>query len=49
MAGIQRRKGPHVIDYLGLLQPLADRLKFFVEENVLPRNANIVIFVLLIL
>ena len=46
MAGIQRRKGPNVIGYLGSLQPLADGLECFVKEIVLPTNANIVIFVL---
>ena len=35
-----------VTGYLGLLQPLADGLDFFVKETVLPTNANIVLFVL---
>ena len=34
------------VGYLGLLQPLADGLKLFVKETVLPTNANIVLFVL---
>ena len=33
MAGIQRRKGPNVIGYLGLLQPL-DGLKLFVRKKL---------------
>jgi len=46
MGSIQRRRGPNVIGYLGLLQPLADGLKLFVKETVLPSAANLFIFIL---
>lgn len=32
MGSIQRRKGPNVIGFLGLLQPLADGLKLFQKK-----------------
>jgi len=46
MGSIQRRRGPNVIGYLGLLQPLADGLKLFVKETILPTSANTGIFLL---
>ena len=46
MGSIQRRKGPNVIGYLGLLQPLADGLKLFTKETILPSNANLIIFLI---
>jgi NADH-quinone oxidoreductase subunit H len=46
MGSIQRRRGPNVIGYLGLLQPLADGLKLFAKETILPSNANTVLFIM---
>nr|YP_010047248.1 NADH dehydrogenase subunit 1 [Eucampia zodiacus]QPJ79903.1 NADH dehydrogenase subunit 1 [Eucampia zodiacus] len=46
MGSIQRRRGPNVIGFLGLLQPLADGLKLFVKETILPSNSNLFIFLL---
>ena len=46
MGSIQRRKGPNVIGFLGLLQPLTDGLKLFVKETVLPSNSNTFMFLL---
>jgi len=46
MGSIQRRRGPNVIGYLGLLQPLADGLKLFAKETIFPSAANIGIFLL---
>ena len=44
MGSIQRRRGPNVIGFLGLLQPLADGLKLFAKETILPSNSNLSIF-----
>lgn len=47
MASIQRRMGPNVEGGpFGILQPLADGLKLFIKELIIPGRANIFIFLL---
>lgn len=46
MAGIQRRQGPNVVGVFGLFQALADGLKLFLKEVIIPTSANSVRFVL---
>lgn len=46
LAAHQRRVGPQVTGYWGILQPFADALKLILKESITPTHANKVIFIL---
>jgi NADH-quinone oxidoreductase subunit H len=46
MGAVQRRHGPDVVGFIGLLQPLADGLKLLVKELIIPTKTQTLGFLL---
>jgi NADH-quinone oxidoreductase subunit H len=45
LAALQRRQGPNVTGFYGLFQAIADGLKLFVKESIIPKSANAMLFI----
>ena len=46
LGDFQLRLGPMRVGFHGLMQPIADAIKSFFKEDVIPRNADTVVFIL---
>jgi NADH:ubiquinone oxidoreductase subunit H len=45
MGHIQKRKGPNVVGYKGLLQPISDGIKLLLKESIIPLESNKILFI----
>ena len=45
LAALQRRQGPNVVGFYGLLQPITDGVKLILKETVIPRSSDTLVFI----
>jgi len=46
LAAHQRRVGPNIVGYFGVLQPFSDALKLILKETIIPSQSNKILFYL---
>jgi len=44
LAGTQLRRGPNIVGFFGILQPITDGIKLLLKEIIIPFNSNKIIF-----
>lgn len=45
LAALQKRQGPNIVGFFGILQPIADGVKLVLKESITPKSANALIFI----
>lgn len=45
LAALQRRQGPNIVGFFGILQPITDGVKLILKETVIPRSSDTFIFI----
>jgi NADH:ubiquinone oxidoreductase subunit H len=45
LAALQRRQGPNIVGFFGILQPITDGLKLLLKESIIPKSSNGMIFI----